>query len=267
LIPRVAVVIPCFNDGQLTIEAVESIDENEPVEVVIVDDGSTETATLRALGQLEARGILVVRQENAGCSAARMTGVGATRAPYVFPLDGDNRLLPGSLAGLADALDETDAAFAYGDYRRVGEKSGVYRSPATFSPWAMTYGDFIPISSLIRRRDLLAVGGWSSIPMEDWDLWLKLANAGLTGTYVDRIVYEHRFLPNRMSADTRGNHRDYVNALRQRHRQLFASRRELRKAYPPTLFQRIAYPTVLGLRNAGRLPIWLESLLMRLWSP
>src|SRR5918999_2757642 len=98
---RVAVVIPCHDDGPLAVAAVESIDEQEPVEVVVVDDGSTDPATAEALDGLRARGVSVVRQENAGLGAARMAGVAATSAPYVYPLDSDDLLEPGALAALA----------------------------------------------------------------------------------------------------------------------------------------------------------------------
>ena len=46
--PRVAVVIPCFNAGQLLPEALASLQEPEPLEIVVVDDASTDPATLAA---------------------------------------------------------------------------------------------------------------------------------------------------------------------------------------------------------------------------
>ena len=47
--------------------------ESEPVELVVVDDGSTEVQTRGALAELEDRGVRVIRRENGGLSAARMT--------------------------------------------------------------------------------------------------------------------------------------------------------------------------------------------------
>src|SRR4051812_7174454 len=95
--PRVAVVIPCHDDGPLAVEAVDSVlREVEEVELVVVDDGSTAPETQEALDGLRARGVRVLRQDNAGLGAARMAGVGATTAPYVFPLDSDDLLEPGA---------------------------------------------------------------------------------------------------------------------------------------------------------------------------
>jgi glycosyltransferase involved in cell wall biosynthesis len=92
---RVAVVIPCFDDGATLGEAVDSLAGEEPHELVVVDDGTTDERTLRILEEREVAGVRVLRQENAGLSAARMAGVRATSARYVFPLDADDLLVPG----------------------------------------------------------------------------------------------------------------------------------------------------------------------------
>src|SRR5712691_7353690 len=97
---RVAVVIACFDDGATLREAVDSARAQEPVELVVVDDGSTDAGTLDVMRGLEAEGVLVVHQPNAGLPAARMAGVHATSAPYVSPLDADDELVPGALGAL-----------------------------------------------------------------------------------------------------------------------------------------------------------------------
>jgi glycosyltransferase involved in cell wall biosynthesis len=115
--PRVAVIIPCYNDGAVAEEAFDSISEDEPVEVVIVDDGSTDADTESRLAGLERRGARVVRSQNGGPGAARTAGFRATSAPLVYPLDADDMLVPGGLAAMADTLEREPAAgFAWGNY-------------------------------------------------------------------------------------------------------------------------------------------------------
>src|SRR5215213_5096102 len=82
--PRVAVVVPCFDDGETIRDAVASVRAQEPCELVIVHDGSTDRATLEVLGELAEAGHHVIHQRNRGTSAARRTGVWATGAPFVF---------------------------------------------------------------------------------------------------------------------------------------------------------------------------------------
>src|SRR5829696_8738597 len=145
--PRVAVVIPCFDDGATIRDAVDSVLAQEPCELVIVNDGSTDRATLQVLAELAEDGHHVIHQRNRGTSAARMTGVWATSAPFVFPLDADDAVLPGGLTTLADTLEERPAlAAAWGSVAVFGEVERQERSrAATLDPWRITYFNNIPL--------------------------------------------------------------------------------------------------------------------------
>jgi len=259
--PRVAVVIPCFNDGLMAVAAVRSVQENEDVELVVVDDGSTDTVTKTALAELARDGVTVLDKENGGPASARMAGVEATSAPYVYPLDADDLLLPGSLCLLADTLDAApQAAFAYGDYEIFGDYRGYFRAPKHFDRWALLYTNHIPVCSLIRRRELVETGGWIRRGYEDWDLWLALAERDCRAIYVGTAVYRRRVHGGRGFGDDRADHRRIYAELCQRHSGLFARRRELRRESKPGLWKRIAYPIVLGKKH---LPVWLEEWLKR----
>ena len=265
---RVAVVVPCHDDGDLAAEAVASVDEREPVEIVVVDDGSTAPASLKALEGLEREGVRVERREQGGPAAARMTGVAATTAPFVYPLDADDVLVPGALGALADALDAApDAAFAWGDYEVFGDYSGRYRSPQRFLPWSLTYVNVYPISSLIRRTALEDAGGWRSPSVyEDWDLWLAFAERGMHGVAVDRVVYRRRLHGGgRMLPRERGEHSERYDILRGRHPSLFDRRAALRAAERPPLWKRAAYPLLFGRRALlpRRIEAGLQALMLR----
>src|SRR4051794_36238586 len=138
-IVRVAVIVPCFNCDGLVLEAVASL--QEPVELVVVDDASTDAATQEALATLELQGVKVIRQtRNEGAAAARMTGLAATRAPYIFPLDADDLALPGRLARAADLLDaHPEAAACVGDYEEFGTDAIVRAVPETLDPYRIAF--------------------------------------------------------------------------------------------------------------------------------
>jgi len=258
---RVAVIIPCFNDGPMATEAVRSIQEDEGVELIVVDDGSTDSKTRTALAELARSGISILHKENGGPASARMAGVNATTAPYVYPLDADDLLLRDSLRLLADALDaEPRAAFAYGDFEIFGDYAGYYRAPKRFDRWALLYANHIPVCSLIRRKELVEAGGWKQLGYEDWDLWLALADRNCKAVYVNAAVYCRRVHGDRRLGGDRADHRRIYAEMCERHSELFARRRELRRESDPALWKRVAYPIVLGKKH---LPVWLEEWLKR----
>ena len=112
--PRVSVVIPCFNLGALVHEAIDSVlaQTFQDVEIVVVDDGSTDDATRRTLADLDRPKTRVVRSENRGLSAARNLGIRESGGGYICSLDADDRLAPECLERGVQLLDaEPGVAF------------------------------------------------------------------------------------------------------------------------------------------------------------
>jgi glycosyltransferase involved in cell wall biosynthesis len=243
---RVAVVVPCFNDGATLEEALQSLAGEEPHELVVVDDGSTESQTIEVLAGLERSGTPVVHRENGGLAAARMTGVDATEAPYVFPLDADDLLVPGALTALADALGANPgAAVAWGGLQLFGALELHVPAAEALDPWELTYLSEVPGTSLVRRSALIEVGGWSlAAGYEDWDLWLALAERGWKGVPVARDVLRVRQGTSRLNARWLERHGDFADELRRRHPQLFARRRAARRESRAPLRAKLLFPVI-----------------------
>jgi glycosyltransferase involved in cell wall biosynthesis len=246
--PRVAAVIPCFNDPAVS-EAVASVRLQEPCDVVVVDDGTTDEQALAVLDELRADGVRVVRQDNQGLSAARMTGLRETSAPFVFPLDSDDILAPGALARLADALEaHPEAAVAYGDVELFGAADAYFdNSGKGLDPWWITYASTVPGTSLVRRDAVLEAGGWqlNEGGYEDWDLWMAFAERGFGDVYVPGLMFRYRIYPEgRMWASAMANHEHLYARLRERHPDLFAQRRRNRRRSIAPRRIRLLYPVV-----------------------
>ena len=158
---RVAVIVPCYREGELVAQAVASVQEEEPVELVVVDDGSPDDATRAVLDALPDDVVRVVRHDsNQGLIAARMTGLAETHAPYLFPLDADDLAAPGVLTRMADMLDrDPGAAVCFGDYVEFGSQNVVRAVPQTIDPYRLAYTNEYPVSALFRRSELEAVAG------------------------------------------------------------------------------------------------------------
>jgi glycosyltransferase involved in cell wall biosynthesis len=260
---RVAVVVPCFNDGAVLPEALGSLVDQEPVELVLVDDASTDEATARILDEQRARGVTVIRHAvNAGLSAARMTGVRATSSPFVFPLDADDLVAPGALARLADLLESHPAAaVAFADYEEFGVRARVVAVPARLDPFRIAYRNEYPVASLFRREALDRVGGWRDVAglvgYEDWNLWMALAEDGAQGLRgaPGEVALRRRIHGNRMLADAGRRHRELYGHLRRLHPSLFADIRRHRRASDLDRARKLLYPVLFG----GRPPLGIWS--------
>jgi len=244
--PRVAVVVPCFNDGETLPATLASLRGEEQHELVVVNDGSTDAATLALLDELAATGTRVLHRTNGGLSAARMTGLEATTAPYVMPLDADDLLGAGALARLADRLDaEPDAAAAWGDVEVFDGVELRLRMPASLDPWLVTYLNEIPGTSLLRRSAVVEAGGWRLRGgYEDWDLWMSFAERGFRGVYVPTLMLRYRRTPGRMNEDSITRHERIYAHLHELHPELFASRAELRRSSPAPRRIKLLWPLI-----------------------
>src|SRR4051794_38210088 len=197
---RIAVVIPCHDDGATIEETVASVLAQEVrAEVIVVDDGSSDPATHAALERVRAAGAAVLQQANAGPGPARMAGLRATDAEYVMPLDADDCLVRGGLQRLRDELDRHPRAVAaWGSARHFGNLDFVQLALPTLDPWQLTYQNPPPLTALYRGAAVLRAGGWQlDGGYEDWDLWLTLAEAGYEGVGIIAVTGLYRVQPGR----------------------------------------------------------------------
>src|SRR5690606_27199889 len=96
-LPLISVIIPAYNAEATIVEAVESVlaQTYRPLEVLIIDDGSSDATA--ALIENKYESVRVIRQSNAGPSAARNHGIREAKGAWVAFLDADDRWLPEKL--------------------------------------------------------------------------------------------------------------------------------------------------------------------------
>lgn len=198
--PLVSVVIPLFNGRRWVTEALQSChaQTHPSVEVVVVDDGSTDDGAALARGA----GARVVTQRNAGVAAARNRGTEEARGELLVFLDQDDRLLPrGIEAGVAALRADSAAGWVVGRLQRI-DAEGRPRGPAGPIGGALTFVNMLrgrarsggtPSRALLPRALVRAVGGFDQrfAPADDYDLFLKLARRA-AGRWHDEVVVEYR---------------------------------------------------------------------------
>jgi len=193
----VSVVIPCFNAGELLREAVDSaLAQDCPgVEVIVVDDGSTDPATQAVLDGIQDPRVRVIRQDNAGPASARNTAIRAATGEYILPLDADDRFDPTyARKALAAMRADPTVGIVYCDAMKFGAETGIWRLPA-FSLQEMAVDNVIFCSSLFRKSDWAAVGGYRESlrhGMEDYEFWLRILALGRDVVKLPEALFYYR---------------------------------------------------------------------------
>ena len=227
---RVSVIIPCRNDGATLAEAVASVERGRRLrpELIIVDDGSDDPATVAVFADLEQQGYRVLHQPATGLSAARNAAWTAASGDYVLPLDADDLLHPNYLVeGVRALAARPDLGVAYSDVCHVGPGQHPQRLPDFYLPRLLA-GNYVNNCALIRRAALQAVGGYDEqIPAphgyEDWELWMRLAEAGWGFAHLPAFLFDYRHRADSFSAacNTPANRAVLVSYLTQRHAALY----------------------------------------------
>ena len=109
----VSIIIPIYNAEESIKACLESIfaQDYQRFEVIAIDDGSTDgtPAVLDNCKQADGR-VKVIRQMNAGVSAARNRGIDASSGDYVTFVDCDDTLLPNHISNLVNSISDVDLA-------------------------------------------------------------------------------------------------------------------------------------------------------------
>ncbi len=196
----VSVVIPCFNHGQFIREAIRSVEkcDQRAYELIIVNDGSTDSQTQQVMKELAAEGYQVINQTNQGLAAARNNGIRAGRGRYVLPLDADNLIRPNYLNAGIEILDRfPEVAVVYGRPAYFGEVTDRrFDIGGEFDLFRLLKDNYIDACAILRKSVFEECGGFDSqMPTqgyEDWDLWLTLASRGHHFYFVDEVLFDYR---------------------------------------------------------------------------
>lgn len=216
--PLVSFIVPAYNAARtLPVTARSLLAQTERSwEAVIVDDGSSDRTAQIAAGLVRADPrFRLVRQDNAGPSAARNSGMAHAAAPLVTFIDADDWIAPDFLASLLPLANGADR-LAFCAYQRILPSGRA--CPPDFcglledDPLAVLAFRCEPAIHCViaPRRAILAVGGFDPALRccEDWDLWLRLARTGLRFVGLDRPLAFYRMERGSLSTRDNGGERD-----------------------------------------------------------
>jgi glycosyltransferase involved in cell wall biosynthesis len=187
--PLVSVLIPHYNQARFLGECVESVRAQTyaDVEILVIDDASTEADAVAVLDEIEALdGVEVVRlAENGGPSKARNAGLERCKGRYILPVDSDNLLLPDAIDKLVTQLNQAgeEIGFIYPNLDFFGNRDE-YHEAASYNLYTLLHANFCDTCSLVDREVFdagLRYHEGIHLGHEDWEFALRLATRGVRG--------------------------------------------------------------------------------------
>lgn len=206
--PLVSIILPSYNYASFIADAVASVlqQTHSHIEVIIVDDGSTDDTADVAAGLVKQDDrVVYIRQGNQGPSAARNTGIQQSKGEFILFLDADDIFHHQKIqAHLEHFVQVPDADISYGRSRYFlsGKPEENFSSIAldnndwmpcvsgnatTVMP-ALVVNNIMPICSAMLRRSVVErVSNFDNALkwVEDWDYWLRAAAAGCRFEFSD----------------------------------------------------------------------------------
>jgi glycosyltransferase involved in cell wall biosynthesis len=211
----VSIIIPAFRASAYIAQAVRSVfnQSYRDFEVIVVNDGSPDTAQLiEVLAPWRDR-LIYIEQENGGAGAARNMGLSRARGDLVAFLDADDRWLPGFLESQVRFLEtHRDCDMVYADARLSGDTplAGSTYMATTPSEGVVSVQSLLAqrctvITSAVvaRRAAIEATGGFDASLRrgQDFDLWVRMAHLGARIDYRREVLVNRTVMADGLSAD------------------------------------------------------------------
>ncbi len=188
----ISIIIPIYNHAATIERSFQTIVSQtyRPIEVIIVDDGSTDqfeagSLKIETLAREAHIPLKIIRQENRGAAAARNRGFTESTGEYVIFWDADTIAEPTMIAKMYKSLQaHPEASFSYSQFRFGWKKM---RSQP-FNAEDLKKYNYIDTTSLLRRKDFLEFDA-SLKRFQDWDLWLTLSEKGKKGVFISEVLF------------------------------------------------------------------------------
>ncbi|MBI5863781.1 MAG: glycosyltransferase [Planctomycetes bacterium] len=195
-----SVVIPFFNLGAYVRETIDSILKSayQPTEIILVNDGSTDRASLEVLAQLEREriaGLQIVHTENSGLAQTRNNGADHARGEFLCFLDADDCVEPDYFTRCIDVLTRHDNVdFVSSWIRYFGETHEIWPVFNAGFPYLLGH-NMCTAFSVIRRRSFERWGRNKPVveyALEDHEMWISMLEAGAVGVALPDPLVRYR---------------------------------------------------------------------------
>lgn len=223
--PKVSVIIPCYNHGQYLDDAVDSMLHQtfQDVEIIVINDGSTDEFTIEKLKQYEKPKTTVLHTTNQGLAAARNNGIKIAKGEYILTLDADDYFESTFLEKAVPILDNQS---------KVGVVSCGVRYFGVTNRTIMPKGGDVRVclaksgaigNALFRKICWEQTEGYNEHieAYEDWDFWLNVTKRGWLIHVIREYLFNYRQHPTSMRIEARAIRPLLIKQLVQNYREVF----------------------------------------------
>lgn len=218
--PKVSVIIPCYNQGRYIDEAVDSVlaQTFQDFEIIIINDGSTEYLTNVILKNYNKPKTKVIHIKNQGVSIARNSGIKASQGKYMLSLDADDKIHPDYLIEAVKILDiNNEMGIVYCEAEFFGEKNGKIVLPE-FSIENMLISNHMFCSALFKKSDFNKTNGYNQNMkhgLEDWDFWLSLLELNIKVYKIPKVLFFYRIKQHSRNTEQSNDKNKFRESLQQ----------------------------------------------------
>ncbi len=195
----VSIVIPTRNRRDLLVMAVDSClrQTYAQLEVIIVDDGSTDGTEAYARAIRDPRVVYVRQPSSQGSVACINRGFAVAQGEYLTWSSDDDLYDPNAIAVMADLLDtDPDVDFVYTHYAMINTEGKLLYPARVEDPGLLDRDNYVGHCFLYRRKVYLEVGEYHPEPFlaEEYEYWLRV-RAKFRMKRIARTLYYHRVHP------------------------------------------------------------------------
>ena len=195
--PTVSVIMPCYNDGDYILEAVDSIRKQTypNIELIIIDDGSDDKKTTEIINNIDYKNLKLIKTDHIRPAGARNKGIRESVGKYVLPLDADDIIESTYIEKAVSELEsDSNLGIVYCHADLFGLETGKWNLPDYDFKYEIL-DNCIFVSAVFRREDWVKVGGFCEDlhhGMEDYDFWLSILELGRSVLQFEETLFHYR---------------------------------------------------------------------------
>lgn len=228
IIPKISVVIPCFNHGEYLEDAITSVllQTFRNFEIIVINDGSTDIETINVINKLTVKykNVTFINQKNGHLANARNAGISIARGEFILPLDADDKIMPTMLEKCLNEIEKDEKiGFVYTWVRFFGNYNAIWRNQ-DYNFYDLLNANYIVATSLIRRSVWELVGGYDEKMKngyEDWEFLIAIGEIGWFGKLIKEPLFCYRRKSESMVVYALKNDKNNISYIKKKHCEIF----------------------------------------------